>query len=264
MKWEIKRGKYNSYMTSDLYMSYHNASIHRDRLVSLQAPNGDEYVESIDLSGYKYIELPKLENIKYDDYMDLFKVLKNRRSRRNFSKDHYINFKDFAKFIQYSMGKSYINQYNMALRTYPSGGARYPVEVYIITQNIENLKDLNIYRLNAEEDRLYDMNKKITREELKNLTCASKYEYNDFMSCNIYIFLTSSFKKTTCKYGLLGYRLVLLEAGHIGQNISLVGERMGLSTLALGGFYEKKINEILNINHFNETTLYFFVVGGKK
>jgi SagB-type dehydrogenase family enzyme len=43
------------------------------------------------------------------------------------------------------------------------------------------------------------------------------------------------------KYGARGFRFLLLEAGHLMQNLCLVSESLGLSTLPLGGCFEREI-----------------------
>lgn len=43
------------------------------------------------------------------------------------------------------------------------------------------------------------------------------------------------------KYGPRGNRFLLLEAGHLMQNLCLLSASLGLSTVPLGGFFEKEI-----------------------
>lgn len=251
-------------MTSDSYWKYHYASIQMEKMVSVQSPNSEQYVESVNLSNYNFIELPELNSIELMKKADLFDVLKNRRTHRLFAKDNRMTFDDFCKFIQFSAGQSYKNSYGWSFRTYPSGGSRYPVDLYIVPQRVEGLTDLKIYRLDAAKNRLYDMNHQINKEILKASTGASKHQYQEYLDCNLYIFLTSSFSKSTCKYGLLGYRLTWLEAGHIGQNLSLVAEAMGLASVPLGGYYEEQVNKFLGADVLGETTLYYYLIGEKR
>ena len=264
MQWRIDRRANGSYMTDKIYLAYHRASMMDEKLVSVQSPNSEQYVGPADLSGYEYIELPDIHDIAYDACVDIFDVLKNRRTIRFFSKDYVMSFEDFCKFVQFSMGKSFENNHDWTYRTYPSGGSRYPVDIYIVPQRVEGLKEFEVYRLDQPNNRLYDMGRTADKEEIKNATCATKYDYHEYMDSNLFIFMVSSFEKSTCKYGLLGYRLTFLEAGHIGENLSLVAERMGFNSVPLGGFYERNINTFLGADKFNETTLYYYLVGGKR
>ena len=262
-QWKIEHRNKNRYMTDKIYMKYHIASMHNEKTVSLQSPNGEQVVDPLDLSKYTYIQLPELEDVDTGEDKDIYKVLRERRSTRKFDPNKKMTFQEFTKFILFSVGKACINEFNFPYRTYPSGGAKYPVEINIITQRVEGLKDFHVYRFSGYTNRLYDMEIDVDTKELKDATCASKYDYAEYMDCNIFIFLSTAFERSTCKYGLLGYRLTLLEAGHIGQNLSLVAESMDIGNLPLGGFYEAKINKLLGLKKFGETTLYYYLIGGK-
>jgi SagB-type dehydrogenase family enzyme len=47
------------------------------------------------------------------------------------------------------------------------------------------------------------------------------------------------------KYGPRGYRFLLLEAGHLMQNLCLLSASLGLATVPLGGFFEAEIARAL-------------------
>ena len=49
------------------------------------------------------------------------------------------------------------------------------------------------------------------------------------------------------KYGPRGYRFLLLEAGHLMQNLCLLSTSLGLSTVPLGGFFEQEIARALTL-----------------
>ena len=63
------------------------------------------------------------------------------------------------------------------------------------------------------------------------------------------------------KYHALTYRLMHDECGHIGQNMMLTAGMMDLNTVPLGGFFEDRIRELLEIRHTAKRVLYVFAVG---
>ncbi len=67
--------------------------------------------------------------------------------------------------------------------------------------------------------------------------------------------------RTEVKYGINAYRFALLEAGHIGQNISLLAEKEKLGCCALGGFDNDKLSQLLDISQEDEIPLYAFSLG---
>jgi len=66
------------------------------------------------------------------------------------------------------------------------------------------------------------------------------------------------------KYKDRGYRYIFIEAGHLGQNISLVAKNLNLSTCAIGGFIDEELNNLLDIDSQKESVIYIFAVGYPK
>jgi SagB-type dehydrogenase family enzyme len=64
------------------------------------------------------------------------------------------------------------------------------------------------------------------------------YTYPFMREANLVIVVAAVFGRTQKKYGPRGYRYILLEAGHAGQNICLRAVELGLSTLCMGGFVD--------------------------
>lgn len=75
------------------------------------------------------------------------------------------------------------------------------------------------------------------------------------------VLLTASFLRNRVKYGERGYRYVLQEAGHLAQNIYIVSESLGLGAVAVGGFYDDEVNDILSLDGVEEAVVYAVVVG---
>jgi nitroreductase len=63
------------------------------------------------------------------------------------------------------------------------------------------------------------------------------------------------------KYGLRGYRFVLLEAGHLAQNVLLVCEGLRLAAVPIGGFYDRPLDDLLGADGVNESILYAVCLG---
>jgi SagB-type dehydrogenase family enzyme len=78
------------------------------------------------------------------------------------------------------------------------------------------------------------------------------------------LFLTAVFERTMSRYGPRGYRYVLLEAGHVAQNLCLVATELELGTLCLGGFRDAAINELLGLDPRGEGAVYAVAIGQPK
>jgi len=73
------------------------------------------------------------------------------------------------------------------------------------------------------------------------------------------IFLvTADFTRMIARYHKRGYRYCYMEAGHIGQNISLMAISLGLGSVMIGAFRDAEVKAILGIK---EDPLYIIPVG---
>lgn len=187
------------------------------------------------------------------------KVLQKRKSTRDF-KSKLLTTKELSTLLYYSGGvKSKINNdWDTSRRFYPSGGARFPLEIYIVLFNNTELEK-GIYHYNVRHhsleilkkgDYLGDLQKGLDPTWLKN--------------ANMAVLITAVFGRTLVKYGDRGYRLILNEAGHLAQNIYLVAEALNLGSCALGGYIDFACNDLLDIDGFNESIIYATVVGFPK
>jgi SagB-type dehydrogenase family enzyme len=75
------------------------------------------------------------------------------------------------------------------------------------------------------------------------------------------IVLSANFGRTLKKYGARGYRYVLLEAGHVAQNICLTAAELGLGSLCVGGYRDRGLNHALGLDGQHEAVVYCIGVG---
>jgi SagB-type dehydrogenase family enzyme len=61
------------------------------------------------------------------------------------------------------------------------------------------------------------------------------------------LLITAEYERTTKKYGDRGVRYVHMEAGHVGQNVYLQAEALGLGTVTIGAFQDEEISQALNL-----------------
>ena len=55
--------------------------------------------------------------------------------------------------------------------------------------------------------------------------------------------------------------MLLLEAGHLGQNILLASVSQRLNAFSIGGFLDDELNNILGLDGLEESILYPFLIG---
>jgi SagB-type dehydrogenase family enzyme len=67
--------------------------------------------------------------------------------------------------------------------------------------------------------------------------------------------ITAEYSRITGKYGQRGIRYAIIEAGHIGQNIFLQAQAMGLAAGIVGAFDDEKLVQVMGITKTHEPLL---------
>lgn len=170
-----------------------------------------------------------------------------------------INLDELSLLLKYSSGITRQTKRGYYRRAYPSAGARYPIETYLLLiRPGEGLKP-GFFHYNVRNHQLEILwPKKITEKELEQMAV-----YDFVKEASAIIFLTAVFWRTQNKYRQRGYRFVLIEAGHIGQNIHLISEALNLKCCALGGFRisDEQIERLLRIDGVVESLIYTLAIG---
>ena len=79
----------------------------------------------------------------------------------------------------------------------------------------------------------------------------------------VVVLISGVFQRTKRKYGERGYRYVLLDVGHLGQNIYLACTALGLAVMTTCGFFDEPANELLRLDGIDESMLYVAFIGKK-
>jgi SagB-type dehydrogenase family enzyme len=140
------------------------------------------------------------------------------------------------------------------LRAAPSGGALYPLELSAIARRVDGLEP-GLYHF----DPLDDVLEVAARGHQAAAEATPFAEATETAAAVIVI--SAVFWRSRFKYGLRGYRFVLLEAGHVAQNILLAATALGLGAVPLGGFYDRRVDELIDVDGVDESSLYLICVG---
>lgn len=136
-------------------------------------------------------------------------------------------------------------------RTVPSGGALYPLELYVVR------REKGIHRYDPELRALEE-------HELGDpwpafvLTSPVPSLLDDASAA---ILVLGVFGRTRFKYGLRGYRFALLEAGHVVQNVVLAAAALDVPALPFGGYYDARVDELVGADGVEESVVYAVVLG---
>ncbi len=140
-------------------------------------------------------------------------------------------------------------------RPAPSAGGLYPIELYVASQSVEALAD-GIHHYDARAHALEQVRAGPVHETLVALTLGQDMIRN----ANLVLFLTAVWQRTMYKYGQRGYRYVLLDAGHLGENLYLTATALGLGPAGIGGFLDAEVNALLDLPP-GEDAVYLLAIG---
>lgn len=126
------------------------------------------------------------------------------------------------------------------LRTAPSAGALYPLEVYAVVGDVVAVL-AGVYRYDAARHALVPVRGGDQRRALAGAALDQMF----VASAPAVLVLTSVDRRTTAKYGERGLQYVPMEAGHAGQNAYLQAFALGLGTAAVGAFRDDRVREVL-------------------
>ncbi len=184
-------------------------------------------------------------------------LLQHRRSLRKYSTEPPISLEHLAFLLWASQGiTGQAGKY--LFRAAPSGGALYPVETYISAHSIQGLA-AGLYHFDAEHFALDRLTEQDAAEAVATACLDQK-----FMAQAAVVFLwTGVFRRAMSKYGDRGMRYILLDAGHICQNVLLAAEAVGCGGCPIGAFYDSELNQLLQIDGEEESILYAASVGKK-
>jgi SagB-type dehydrogenase family enzyme len=185
-------------------------------------------------------------------------VLK-RRSIRKFT-GNPISLNALANIIFHAYGVTAKTTFkpgiDQKVRSVPSGGALFPLELYVAAHNVRDLAP-GVYHYGVEAHSL-----EMVREGQFNAQLGRALFFEDmFRNVSATFVITGVLKRSFIKYGERAYRFMMLEAGHVGQNICLSAFALDLGCLMLGGFYDDDVDEIIGIDGVSETSLYTAAIG---
>jgi SagB-type dehydrogenase family enzyme len=174
-------------------------------------------------------------------------AIAKRRSIREYSKDE-LTLKEISQLLWAAQGIT--NE--KGFRTAPSAGALYPIEIYLVTKK-------GVFKYEPLGHYIYMILKGDVRNELAKAALGQDW----VAKAPVSIVITGVYERTAKKYGNRGERYVLMEAGHVSQNIYLQCTSLGLGTVAVGAFYDLQVQEVLKIPK-DHRPLYIMPVGRKK
>ena len=179
----------------------------------------------------------KLPGPSYDANFDLNKAMQERRSVREF-RDEPLTLAQVAQLLWAAQGVTSLGGF----RTAPSGGALYPLEIYLVAGRVEGLA-AGLYKYNPGRHTLTQ-----TAEGDRRIDLAAASLGQTWMStAPALLAVAAVYERTASRYGERGSRYIHMEVGHVAQNVALEAVAMGLGAVDVAAFSDLEVKKILGL-----------------
>ena len=146
---------------------------------------------------------------------------------------------------------------NTAYRTVPSAGARHAFETYLFVQNVEGISE-GFYRYLPLEHQLYfEFQEEQGAQKIVQATFTQT-----FIGKAPLVFIWSVIPyRMEWRYDIAAHKVILLDAGHVCQNLYIACEAIGAGTCAIAAYDQEGMDSLLRLDGEDEFVIYLAPVG---
>jgi SagB-type dehydrogenase family enzyme len=190
----------------------------------------------------------KLIEPKTDGPVSLEKAVCMRRTVRSFTADP-LSPEAFSQLLWAGYG---ITRKGGFKRAAPSAGALYPMDLYAALGDecVDGFK-AGVYHYDPEDHGV----SLVAEGDLRNDLARASLGQTWMARPPLNLVITAEYSRITLKYGERGIRYAIIEAGHMGQNIFLQAEALGLGAGIVGAYDDREVIRVLKIPKSHEPLL---------
>lgn len=187
-------------------------------------------------------------------YRGLFveEAIQRRRSIRDYS-GKPLTMEQLSLLLHSAYG---ITEPSYPLRASPSAGALYPLEIYPVVNRVAGLAS-GVYHYRPKDHALDLVKEGDFRSSLLTYTGGQDM----VLQASVVLVITAIFQRTCWKYQDRAYRYVLLDAGHLGENLYLAATSLGLGPCGIGAFLDDEVNRLVSTDGREEAAVYLVSIG---
>jgi SagB-type dehydrogenase family enzyme len=184
-------------------------------------------------------DLVKLPPPAYKGAMSVEEALKARRTVRQFA-NRGLDLKQTSQLLWGADGVSDPR----GLRTAASAGATYPLEIYLVAgeRGVAELP-AGVYRYRVAEHALEPGAKGDLRQAVARASLSQTW----MTEAPVMVVIAAEYRRCTKRYGKRGVMYTHMEAGHVGTNVFLQAEALGLGAGIVGAFVDQGLSMVLQL-----------------
>jgi SagB-type dehydrogenase family enzyme len=164
-------------------------------------------------------------------------ALQQRRSVRKYQGEP-LSLAEISQLLWAAQGITH----SMGFRTAPSAGALFPLEVYVVAGNVEDLT-AGIYKYQPSDHELVKIMAGDKRSALRNAALGQSC----IEDAPAVMVIAAVYERTERKYGERGVRYAQIEVGCAAENIYLQAVSLNLGTVIIGAFHDDRVKKVLDM-----------------
>jgi SagB-type dehydrogenase family enzyme len=187
---------------------------------------------------------------------NILTCIADRKSRRKFNEEN-LTLAELAYLLWATQGIRHGRSGERHYRTVPSAGSRHSFETYLVIQHVEGLK-AGIYRYLPFDHKLVFL---FTTDDLpQKLTALASMQPFVGNSAACFIWSTIPYRMEW-RYGSSSQRVILMDVGHVCQNLYLAAESIGCGTCGIAAYHQDELDKFLGLDGKDEFVIYLAPVG---
>jgi SagB-type dehydrogenase family enzyme len=188
---------------------------------------------------------------------DLANAIANRQSRRNYSSES-LKIQELAFLLWATQGVRDPGLQSPHYRTVPSAGARHSFETYLFIHRVESVPP-GLYRYLPLANELVFLKGADdgSKKRLSRAVLGQQFVAN---SAAVFVWTTVPYRMEW-RYLQAAHRVILLDAGHVCQNLYLACEAIHAGTCAIAAYDQEAMDDLLQVDGIHQFTIYLAPVG---
>ncbi len=186
-------------------------------------------------------------------------ILARRATCRNFDTAGTLDLARFSDLLQRVVGcqaEVEILPGTKALKkAHPSGGSLHPLEAYLVVQRVEGVAP-GLYHYHVTTHALEPV-ATLEPAALRDFAMRCVAGQDFFADAHALLIVTARFERTFWKYRShpKAYRAIVLEAGHVSQNLYLTATELGMGAFVTAAINEVDIEDMFALDALRESPL---------
>jgi SagB-type dehydrogenase family enzyme len=204
----------------------------------------------------KRIPLFPVKDFRNIGKIDLSSAIGSRKSHRVFQAEP-LTMEELSYLLWATQGIRRKLDEGTAYRTVPSAGCRHALETYLCILNVTGLEP-GIYRyLPLEHELLFLYKDENLSGKIVNAVLGQPYPGKAAVT----FIWTAIPYRMEWRYDLAAHKVILLDAGHVCQNLYLACSTIGSGTCAIAAYHQDEMDELLQVDGKEEFAIYLAPVG---